>query len=100
MQPQTGAGRFRRPAPSCTWRSWWPTGVGGRWWFTGLWNWIDASDPIISLRINEQVFIQRYNVVALDASCLPMRNIRFTGEVGFDTEIDNFRLVLGVVSAF
>lgn len=46
------------------------------------------------------MFIQRYNVVALDASYLLMRNIRFTGEVGFDTEIDNFRLVLGVVSAF
>jgi hypothetical protein len=94
-------------APADTWANsalaeltWWPMGVGGRWWFTGLWNWIDASDPIVSLRINEQVFIQRYNVIALDASYLLMRNIRFTGEVGFDTEIDNFRLVLGVVSAF
>ena len=94
-------------APTDTWANsalaeltWWPTGVGGRWWLTGLWNWIDASDPIVSLRINEQVFIQRYNVIALDASYLLMRNIRFTGEVGFDTEIDNFRLVLGVVSAF
>jgi hypothetical protein len=94
-------------APADTWANsalaeltWWPTGIGGRWWFTGLWNWIDASDPIVSLRINEQVFIQRYNVIALDASYLLMRNIRFTGEVGFDTEIDNFRLVVGVVSAF
>jgi hypothetical protein len=94
-------------APTETWANsalaeliWWPTGVNGRWYVTALWNWIDASDPIVSLRINEQVFIQRYNAVALDASYLVWRNIRFTGEVAWDIEREGARLVLGVVSAF
>lgn len=94
-------------APADTWANsafaeliWWPTGPGGRWYVTGLWNWIDASDPIVSLRVDEQVFIGTYNVIALDASYLVWRNVRFTGEVGFDTERDNLRLVVGVVSAF
>ena len=94
-------------APIDTWTNsvlaeliWWPTGVNGRWYFTGLWNWIDASDPIVSLRINEQVFIEKYNAIALDASYLVWRNIRFTGEVAWDIEREGARLVIGVVSAF
>ena len=94
-------------APTDTWANsvlaeviWWPTGVNGRWWVTGLWNWIDASDPIVSLRINEQVFIQEYNALALDVSWLFWRNVRFTGEVAWDIEREGARLVLGVVSAF
>lgn len=79
---------------------WWPTGVAGRWYLTGLWNWIDASDPIVSLRIDEQVFIQTYNYIAVDGTYLLARNIRFTGEVGFDMESDDFRFVVGIVSAF
>ena len=94
-------------APTDTWANsvlteliWWPTGVNGRRWVTGLWNWIDASDPIVSLRINEQVFIQKYNALALDVSWLFWRNVRFTGEVAWDIEQEGARLVLGVVSAF
>jgi hypothetical protein len=79
---------------------WWPSGVAGRWYLTGLWNYIDASDPIVSLRIDEQVFIQTYNYIAVDGTYLFARNIRFTGEVGFDLEGDNVRFVLGIVSAF
>ena len=67
---------------------------------TALWNWIDASDPVVSLRVDEQAFIGTYNVIALDASYLVWRNVRFTGELGLDTERDNLRVVVGVVSAF
>ena len=94
-------------APADTWANsvlteliWWPSGVNGRWWVTGLWNWIDASDPIVSLRINEQVFVQKYNALALDVSWLFWRNVRFTGEVAWDIEREGARLVVGVVSAF
>jgi len=94
-------------APVDTWANsvmaeiiWWPAGAGGRWFVSGLWNWIDASDPIVSLRIDEQVFIQSYNFISVDATHLFARNIRFTGEVGVDTERDNVRIVLGVVSGF
>ncbi|MGB5525302.1 MAG: hypothetical protein WBN79_00395 [Gemmatimonadota bacterium] len=94
-------------APTDTWANsvlaeviWWPTGVNGRWYVAGLWNWIDASDPIVSLRINEQVFVQKYNALALDASYLVWRNIRFTGEVAWDIEREGARLAIGVVSAF
>ncbi|MDP2471463.1 MAG: hypothetical protein Q8W45_05885 [Candidatus Palauibacterales bacterium] len=94
-------------APTDTWANsalaeiiWWPAGAGGRWYVTGLWNWIDASDPIVSLRINEQLFVQKYNLVALDASYLVWRNIRFTGEVAWDIEREGARLAIGVVSAF
>ena len=93
--------------PTDTWANsalaeliWWPTGAGGRWYLTALWNWIDASDPIVSLRINEQVFIEKYNLVAVDASYLVWRNIRFTGEVAWDIEREGARLALGFVSAF
>jgi len=94
-------------APTDTWVNsvlaeliWWPTEVNGRWYVAGLWNWIDASDPIVSLRINEQVFIQNYNLLAVDVSYLVWRNIRFTGEVGWDIEREGARLAVGVVSAF
>ncbi len=94
-------------APTDTWANsalaeliWWPTGPAGRWHLSALWNWVDASDPIVSLRLDEQVFIQTYNLVAVDLSYLVWRNIRFTGEVAWDIEREDGRLALGVVSAF
>lgn len=94
-------------APSDTWANsvlaeliWWPAGANGRWWVTGLWNWIDASDPIVSLRINEQAFVPKYNAIAADVSWLFWRNVRFTSEIAWDIERDGARFVVGVVSAF
>lgn len=94
-------------APTDTWANatlaeliWWPAGAAGRWYVSGLWNWIDASDPIVSLRINEQEFIEKYNVVAVDGTYLLWRNIRLTGEVAWDIEREGARLALGFVTAF
>ena len=94
-------------APTDTWANaalaqliWWPTGPNGRWYVSALWNWIDASDPIVSLRLDEQLFMEKYNLIALDGTYLLWRNVRFTGELGWNFEQDYARLVLGVVSAF
>lgn len=94
-------------APTDTWANsalaeliWWPTGPNGRWYLSALWNWIDASGPIVSLRLDEQAFLQTYHLIAMDATYLLWRNVRFTGELAWNFEQDYARLALGVVSAF
>jgi hypothetical protein len=94
-------------APTDTWVNavmaeyiWWPEGANGRWHVSALWNWIEASDPVVSLRLTDQVFIKRYNVLSLNGSYLVWRNVRFVGEIAGDFERDQARITLGVVTAF
>lgn len=82
-----------------------PRGLGGRWFFTGLYNHIDASAPVVSLRLGEQKkhdppFIQQYRTFSAGVHWLLRRNFRLTGELGWDFEEDGARLVAGFVTAF
>jgi hypothetical protein len=83
---------------------WWPTGELGRWFVTGLANWIDADAPVVSLRLGEQDsepgYLTRYRTTSLGLNYLLKRNVRLLGEGGWDFDRDQARLVTGFSLAF
>ena len=82
----------------------WPQGVGGRWWVNGLWNYVDASAPVVSLRLGEQSqtppYLTRYHTGGVGLHYMLRRNVRLLGESAWDFELDQARLVSGIVVAF
>ena len=82
----------------------WPQGENGRWFVTGLWNWIDADAPVVSLRLGEQGttpgFLTRYNSGGAGLHYVLRRNLRLLGEGSWDFESDQARLITGVSLAF
>lgn len=82
----------------------WPSGQAGRWFVTGLVNWIDADAPVVSLRIGEQDsdpgYLTRYRTGTLGLHYLLKRNVRLLGEGGWDFERDQTRLAAGFTMAF
>lgn len=81
-----------------------PLGDAGRWYFTGLYNYIDADQPLLSLRVGEHGvgtgFMQRYHSVNGGAHYLLHRNIRLMGEAGWDIERDEPRFTAGITLAW
>jgi hypothetical protein len=82
----------------------WPQGWNGRWFFAGLYNYIDANRPVVSLRLGEQEtdvgYLERYHTASLGAHYLLKRNVRLLGEAGWDFELDHARFVTGFTLAF
>lgn len=82
----------------------WPQGPNGRWWVTGLWNWVDASAPVVSLRLGEQLrgsgYVDRFHNAGVGAHYVLYRNLRVLGESTWDFELDQMRFVTGVSMAF
>lgn len=82
----------------------WPAGAAGRWYVTGLVNWIDADVPVVSLRLGEQEsepgYFTRYRTSSLGLHYLLRRNVRLMGEGGWDFDRDQARLVAGFSVAF
>ncbi|HEY0969377.1 MAG TPA: hypothetical protein VGE02_00200, partial [Gemmatimonadales bacterium] len=82
----------------------WPEGESGRWVVAGLWNWIDADAPVISLRLGEQDetpgYLTRYHTGGVGLHYVLRRNVRVLGEGSWDFERDQARLVTGVSLAF
>ena len=83
---------------------WWPSGELGRWFMTGLVNWIDADAPVVSLRLGEEDsevgYLTRYRTSSIGLSYLLKRNVRLLGEGGWDFDRDQARLVTGFSLAF
>ena len=79
---------------------WSPEGPGGRWFFTGLYNHVEADAPLFTVRTGEEHLLESYQAGALGANWLMARNLRLTGELQYDFEREGFRLVAGFVSAF
>lgn len=88
-----------------------PEGPGSRLWFTGLFNWLEADETVMSLRIGEQTgdpgFLRRYREGTLGATYLLRRNVRLLGEVAWIFDEDTplvttgfARLTGGVVASF
>jgi hypothetical protein len=81
-----------------------PAGRSGRWFLTGLYNWIDADRPVVSLRLGEQQtaerFLQRYHSASVAAHYLLHRNVRLMGEAGWDLEQDRPRFTAGTTLAW
>ena len=82
----------------------WPQGPGGRLFFTALYNWVDSDRPVVSLRLGEQDqgdgYLSTYSTAAAGAHYLYRRNVRLMGELGWDLEREQMRLVLGTMLAF
>lgn len=82
----------------------WPQGPTGRLFFTALYNWVDADRPVVSLRLGEQNtadgYLSTYSTASAGAHYLYRRNVRLMGELGWDLEREQMRLVLGTMLAF
>jgi hypothetical protein len=82
----------------------WPQGPGGRWFLSGLYNYVDSEHPVASLRLGEQNtapgYLRRYHTASAGVHYLHRRNVRFLWEGGWDIEKEQVRLVTGVVLAF
>jgi len=82
----------------------WPGGATGRWWVAGLWNYVDADAPVVSLRLGEQAtspgFLTRYHTGGLGLHYVLRRNVRLMGEGSWDFEQDQARLITGFSLAF
>lgn len=79
---------------------WGPFGTDGRWTVAGLYNWIDADAPVVSLNMSEAEPFDRYQTANAGLHYLLRRNVRLMGEVGYDIERERTRLALGTVLAF
>ncbi|HEX4931926.1 MAG TPA: hypothetical protein VFV33_02030, partial [Gemmatimonadaceae bacterium] len=81
-----------------------PKGQAGRWTVAGLWNWIDASAPVVSLRLGEQGttpgFLRRYQEGGIALHYLLRRNLRLMGEGSWDFVNDQAHVLTGVTLAF
>ena len=82
----------------------WPQGEAGRWAVAGLWNWVDAGRPVVSLRLGEQLepegFVTRYHTGGVGVHYTLRRNVRVLGEGSWDFEREQARLVGGLSVAF
>ncbi|HSJ16311.1 MAG TPA: hypothetical protein VK939_18030 [Longimicrobiales bacterium] len=78
----------------------WPQGENGRLFLTGIFNWIDADAPLVTLRAGELSPLERYRYGAGNLSWLVQRNLRLMGEAGRDFEADVWRFTLGFTAAF
>lgn len=81
-----------------------PLGADSRWTIAGLYNWIDADAPLLSMRLGAadetSGFTRRYHSVSGGLHYLAWRNVRLMGEAGYDIERERTRLTAGVVMAF
>jgi hypothetical protein len=73
---------------------------GSRWHGFALYNLVDATHPLLSLRLGEPGPLERYESVTGGAGYLLRRNFRVTGEATYDIEQGGVRWALGFVSAF
>jgi hypothetical protein len=81
-----------------------PRGQTERWAVWGLYNYVSADRQAVSLRLGEQdgdpPFISKYQYVAAGMGYLLARNLRLTGELGYNIEMEEGRGVLGIVAGF
>ncbi len=81
-----------------------PFGPESRWYVTGLYNWISADQPLVSLRLGEQNtpagFVERYQSASGGVHYLLSRNVRLMGEVGWVFEQESARFTTGATLAW
>jgi hypothetical protein len=78
----------------------WPQGPTGRLFFSGIFNWINADEPLFTVRAGEDGLLEQYTYGAAGVSWLLQRNLRLSGEAGWDFEREGARLTLGMMAAF
>ncbi|MDQ8164441.1 MAG: hypothetical protein P3A28_01615 [Gemmatimonadota bacterium] len=81
-----------------------PQGPTGRWFITGLYNWVQSDDPVVSLRLGEQAtapgYVSDYRTAAGALHFVYRRNVRMLGEISWDLEREVGRLITGLVVGF
>jgi hypothetical protein len=77
-----------------------PWGAAGKWFFTALYNHVEADEAIFSIRQGEEELLKRFRSGALGANYMLARNLRLTGEAQYDLDAEDVRLVVGFMSAF
>jgi len=79
---------------------WSPQGGTGQWFFTGLYNFVQSDSPVFTVRQGEAGFLDSYQSVALGGNYMAARNLRLTGEVQYDLDLESYRFILGFMTAF
>jgi hypothetical protein len=81
-----------------------PGGPGGRWFVSGLFNFVEADAPVVSLRLGEQDsadgFLTRYRTGAVGVHYLLKRNVRLMTEAGWNVDREQARLLTGFTLGF
>jgi hypothetical protein len=71
-----------------------------RWYGYGLYNLVQANQPVLDVGLGLPPGLGRYESVAAGTGYLVRRNFRLTGETGYDLVQDAFRLTLGFSLAY
>ena len=77
-----------------------PQGEAGPWVISGLYNYLNADREALSVRLGEEGYLTNYQTMAVGGTYSLRRNLRFMGELGYDTEMERARFVVGAVTAF
>lgn len=81
-----------------------PQGPTGRVFVTALYNFVEADQPVVSLRLGEQDtplgFVESYRTLGAGLHFMHARNVRLMGEVGWDLEREQARVIAGTMVAF
>jgi len=77
-----------------------PPWAGGRLFFTGLYNRVEADRPVFTLRVGEPGYLDLFESVGITAHYLSSRNLRLMTEVDRDMQTNRFRFTAGAVAAF
>ena len=74
---------------------WSPGGAAGRWHVAGLYNWINADEPVFTVRAGEDEPLARYQSVSGSLHYLVRRNVRLLTDIGYDFEQERTRFTVG-----
>jgi len=74
--------------------------VGKRWDVFALYNLVSANQPVLDVRMGGPSGVDRYQSLTGGLGYLVRRNLRLTGELSRDLELDAMRWTLGFVTAF
>jgi hypothetical protein len=74
--------------------------VGSRWYGYGLYNYIDASAPVLNVKVGVPVGVDEYESIAVGGGYLVYRNFRLYGEYGYDFNNELNRVTAGFTTAF
>jgi hypothetical protein len=73
---------------------------GSRWHGFALYNLINTTQPVLNVGLGGPGNVNKYETVTGGLGYLVRRNLRFTGEAGWDTQQESMRWTLGFVTAF
>jgi hypothetical protein len=74
--------------------------AGKRWYGYGLYNYIEASAPVLNVKMGVPVGVDEYESIAIGGGYLVYRNFRLYGEYGYDFSNELNRLTAGFTTAF